>query len=56
LKDSEQAEFRSASVEDFGEEMKELHSRIKERLQVQVKSTIVEKINTGDNFNLKLVI
>jgi hypothetical protein len=33
LKDSEQAEFRSASAEDFAEGMKELHSRIKERLQ-----------------------
>jgi hypothetical protein len=30
LKDSEQAEFRSASVEDFVEGMKELHNRIKE--------------------------
>jgi thiaminase len=33
LKDSKQAEFRSASVEDFEEGMKELHSRIKEKLQ-----------------------
>jgi hypothetical protein len=33
LKDSEQNEFRSASVEDFAEAMKELHSRVKERLQ-----------------------
>ena len=31
LKDSEQAEFRSASVEEFVEGMKELHRRIKER-------------------------
>jgi hypothetical protein len=30
---SEQVEFRSASAEDFAEGMKELHSRIKERLQ-----------------------
>jgi hypothetical protein len=33
LKDSEQAEFRSASAEDFAEGMKELHNRIRERLQ-----------------------
>ena len=33
LKDSKQAEFRSASAEDFAEAMKELHSQIKERLQ-----------------------
>jgi hypothetical protein len=33
LKDSEQDEFRSASVEDFVEAMKELHTRIKEQLQ-----------------------
>jgi hypothetical protein len=33
LKDVEQAEFRSASAEDFAEAMKELQSRIKERLQ-----------------------
>ena len=33
LKDLEQAEFRSASVEDFAEAMKEIHSRVKERLQ-----------------------
>jgi hypothetical protein len=33
LKDSEQSEFRSASVEDFAEGMKELHGQIKERLQ-----------------------
>jgi hypothetical protein len=33
LKDSEQNEFRSASAEDFAEAMKELHSRVKERLQ-----------------------
>jgi hypothetical protein len=33
LKDAEQAEFRSASAEDFAEGMKKLHSRIKERLQ-----------------------
>jgi hypothetical protein len=32
-KDVEQAEFRSASAEDFAEGMKELHNRIKERLQ-----------------------
>jgi hypothetical protein len=32
LKDSEQNEFRSASAEDFVEAMKELHSRVKERL------------------------
>jgi hypothetical protein len=31
LKDSEQAEFRSASAEDFAEGMKELHSQVKER-------------------------
>jgi hypothetical protein len=30
LKDLEQNEFKSASVEDFAEAMKELHSRIKE--------------------------
>jgi hypothetical protein len=33
LKDSEKAEFRSASAEDFAEAMKELHSQVKERLQ-----------------------
>ena len=33
LKDSEQVEFRSVSAEDFTEGMKELHSRIKERLK-----------------------
>jgi hypothetical protein len=33
LKDAEQVEFKSASAEDFAEGMKELHSRIKERLQ-----------------------
>jgi hypothetical protein len=33
LKDLEQAEFMSSSAEDFGEEMKELHNKIKERLQ-----------------------
>jgi hypothetical protein len=33
LKDSEKNEFRSASAEDFAEGMKELHIRIKERLQ-----------------------
>jgi hypothetical protein len=33
LKYVEQTEFRSASAEGFAEEMKELHSRIKERLQ-----------------------
>jgi hypothetical protein len=33
LKDSEQAEFISASAEDFAEVMKELHNRIKEQLQ-----------------------
>jgi hypothetical protein len=33
LKDSEQDEFRSASAQDFAEGMKELHSRVKERLQ-----------------------
>jgi hypothetical protein len=33
LKDSEQAEFRSASAEDFAEGMKELHNKIKERLR-----------------------
>jgi hypothetical protein len=33
LKDSEQNEFRSASAEDFAEGMKELHNRVKERLQ-----------------------
>ena len=30
LKDLEQVEFMSATVEDFAEQMKELHSRIKE--------------------------
>jgi hypothetical protein len=30
LKYLEQAEFRSASAEDFAEAMKELHSRVKE--------------------------
>jgi hypothetical protein len=30
LKDSEHNEFRSASAENFGEVMKELHSRVKE--------------------------
>jgi hypothetical protein len=33
LKDSEQNEFISASVEDFVEAMKELHRQVKERLQ-----------------------
>jgi hypothetical protein len=33
LKDSEQNEFRIASAKDFAKGMKELHSRIKERLQ-----------------------
>jgi hypothetical protein len=33
LKDVEQTEFRSASAEDFAEAMKELHNRVKERLQ-----------------------
>jgi hypothetical protein len=33
LKDAEQAEVRSASAEDFAEGMKDLHSRVKERLQ-----------------------
>jgi hypothetical protein len=33
LKDSEQNETRSASVEDFAEAMKELHSQVRERLQ-----------------------
>jgi hypothetical protein len=37
LKDSEQDEFRSASAEDFVERMKELHSRIKERLQNSIQ-------------------
>jgi hypothetical protein len=56
LKDSEQNEFRSASAEDFAEAMKELHSQIKERLQSSSKNTSAEQINTGENFNLKLVI
>jgi hypothetical protein len=30
LKDSEQDEFKSASVEEFAEAMKELHNRINE--------------------------
>jgi hypothetical protein len=33
LKDSEQTETRSASAEDFAEEMKELHSQVREHLQ-----------------------
>jgi hypothetical protein len=33
LKDLEQNEFKSASTENFAEAMKELHSRVKERLQ-----------------------
>jgi hypothetical protein len=33
LRDSKQNEFRSASAENFAEAMKELHSRVKERLQ-----------------------
>ena len=33
LRDSEQNEFRSASVDNFAEAMKELHSQVKERLQ-----------------------
>ena len=33
LKDVEQTEFKSASAKDFAEEMKELHNRVKERLQ-----------------------
>jgi hypothetical protein len=32
LKDVEQDEFKSAGAEDFAEAMKELHSRVKERL------------------------
>jgi hypothetical protein len=35
LKDSEQTVTRSASAEDFAEVMKELHSQVKERLQIQ---------------------
>jgi hypothetical protein len=56
LKDLEQAEFRSASAEDFAEGMKELHSESRSDCRVQVKNTSVEKINMGENFNLKLVI
>jgi hypothetical protein len=37
LKDSEQAEFKSASAEDFAETMKELHNRVKEKLQSSSK-------------------
>jgi hypothetical protein len=33
FKDSEQSEFESASADNFAKEMKELHNRIKERLQ-----------------------
>jgi hypothetical protein len=33
LKYSEQNEFRSASAKNFAEAMKELHNRVKERLQ-----------------------
>jgi hypothetical protein len=33
LRDAEQVEFRSASAEDFAKGMKEIHNRIKERLQ-----------------------
>jgi hypothetical protein len=33
LRDSEQSATRSASAEDFAEAMRELHSRVKERLQ-----------------------
>jgi hypothetical protein len=33
LKDVEQAKFRSAGVEDFAEEMMELHNQVKEQLQ-----------------------
>jgi hypothetical protein len=33
LKDMEQNEFISSSAEDFAEAMKELHSRVEERLQ-----------------------
>jgi hypothetical protein len=33
FKDLKQAEFRSASAEDFAEAMKELHSQVREHLQ-----------------------
>jgi hypothetical protein len=33
LRDSEKISTRSASAEDFAEAMKELHSRVKERLK-----------------------
>jgi hypothetical protein len=33
LKESKQNEFRSASAENFAEEMKEIHNQVKERLQ-----------------------
>jgi hypothetical protein len=37
FKDSKQAEFRSASVEEFAEGMKESHRRIKEVLQSSIQ-------------------
>ena len=37
LKDLEQAEFRSASAEDFAEGMKELHNQVKEQLQNSIQ-------------------
>jgi hypothetical protein len=34
LRDLEKSEFRSDGAEDFAAEMQELHSKIKERLQI----------------------
>ena len=45
LRDLEKIATRSASAEEFAEAMKELHSQVKERLQ----------INIEDNFSLRLV-
>jgi hypothetical protein len=47
LKGSEQVQFRSASAEEFVEGMKELHSRIKERLQSSSQECKIDQINTG---------
>jgi hypothetical protein len=57
LKYSEQDEFRSASAERLcrsNEGASQSESR--SDCRVQIKNTSTEQINTGENFNLKLVI
>jgi hypothetical protein len=56
LRDSEQTATSSASAEEFAEAMKELHSKVKQRLINQIRSINAEQISIGDNFSLKLVI